>query len=70
MKSSPSNNKAQIHGMSEDNYTEKDKEKLNELLKNSPLNLSTCLIKTLCPGTAPLSKLSGIYMFEFGRFFK
>ena len=29
----------------EDNYTEKDKEKLNELLKNSPLNLSTCLIK-------------------------
>jgi len=26
-------------------YTEKEKEKLNELLKNSPFNLSTCLIK-------------------------
>ena len=26
-------------------FTERDKEKLNELLKNSPLNLSTCLIK-------------------------
>ena len=31
--------------LNEDNNAEKDKEKLNELLKNAPLNLSTCLIK-------------------------